>query len=287
MSDRNGYMPVKRVIYNPPYGYEQIPMTTIENTPKRLVKRAPGIVDVIVTDDTPILTKQKESPPKREAVKIDLARSIYSAGTVKCPYFPAVFATFVAQSFILYLFVSEDGLTFTSTIGYDGQVFELTTFKRALGRFICFVVILIKGQEDLQNSLDLMFTIYRMGIICGILQIMVSLFLPVAFVYSLSSSTSFFVDITKTGLLLIFIELDTHVYNLVLMGHKRKAAEIVRTLKIDCECNGVRKWVRKFVMPLYMFGFFFITWYAALEQYPLAFLFFFLTIGIYLTPYFD
>jgi len=131
------------------------------------------------------------------------------------------------------------------------------------------------------------FVCSKMGIICGVLQITVALILPVAFVYSISSCSSLFEDITETGLLLIFIELDTYVYNLVLMGNNGSAAETIRSLKVECKCNDTRKCFRKLLMPLYMLGFFFITWYGALEQYPLAFLFFFFALGIYLTPYFD
>jgi len=185
------------------------------------------------------------------------------------------------------MFVSEDNLTFTSSIGYDGGMYHADVFKRALGRFICYLVILLKGQEDLQNSLDLLFTTYNMGIICFILQILVALFLPVAFVFSLSSSENFLQDITKTGLLRIFIELDTQVFKLVMMGHKEHLVEGFTNLKTICVFDNVRKWVRIIVIPLYMFGFFLISWYAAMQMYPLAFIFFAFTLGIYSTPYCD
>jgi len=277
-----------RVNYNGSNSYQRVPMTIVENDAGRVQVNAPAQVRVTATygdgnDKEEVRTVQKVD----KANKILLSRSIYSAGTLRCAYLYAVFATFLAQGFVLYLFVSEKGQHFTSNIGYEGDVFNHDVFKRALGRFICFVVILTKGQVDFKNSIDVFFVRSNMGIICGILQALVALFLPVAFVYSLSTSSTFFVDITKTGILLIFIELDTYVYNLVLLGNKKRAAEAVKSLKVECACNGARKFLRNIFMPLYMFGFFFIIWYAALDQYPLAFLFFFLALGIYLTPYFD
>jgi len=274
-----------RVNYNASNSYQRVPMTIVENDAGRMPANIPGQVQVTAPYDAG--NGKEEVYTDQKVDKILLSRSIYSAGTLRCAYLFAVLATFLAQGFILYLFVSEKGQHFTSNIGYNGDVFDHGVFKRALGRFICFVVILTKGQVDFLNSIDVFFVRSTMGIICGILQAMVALFLPVAFVYSLSTSSTFFVDITKTGLLLIFIELDTYVYNLVLMGNKKRAAEAVRSLKVECVYDGARICLKKFLMPLYMLGFFFITWYAALDQYPLAFLFLFCALGIYLTPYFD
>jgi len=265
-------------------GYMRVPMTRIDSQSNRVVI-APGN-NVPISHDLANPGIEKKYLTQR-GINVELAESIYSAGTLRSAYFAAVFGTFVSQAFILYLFASEDSSRFTSSIGYRGDIFHVDVFNRALGRFICFVVILLKGQKDLQNAIDLMFTTYWMGIICGILQITVALFLPVAFVYGISSSETFFKDITKTGLLRIFLELDSRVYALAVVGNKQDAAQSINTSNVVCVCEVFRYWVRTVFMPLYTFGFFFITWYAALEQYPLAFLFFFFTLGIYFTPFFD
>jgi len=281
IASRTAYTTTDQVrYYNQQSAYQRVPATVLVEQPINPEARTPENFNVSDKFDEDLEGKNPD-------IKVDLAPSIYSAGTIVGAYFAAVFASFMAQSFILYLFISEEKLTFKSSIGYDTEVFLQSVFKRALGRFICFVMILLKGQEDLQNALDLIFSIHKMGTICGILQLLVSFCLPVAFVYSISISEGSFTDITKTGLLLVFIDLDSHVYKLVLMGKKKAAAEGVRKLKVVCKCNCLRTWVRGIALPLYMFGFFFIAWYAAMEQYPLAFVFFLCTFGVFLTPYFD
>lgn len=277
----SGPSTVDRVAYKA-NGYQRISITSLE--PDTVVARAVGQPELTNSRDVGNPENAKES--RQELLWVTLAPSIYSAGTLRCSYFGAVLATFISQSFILYLFVSQDGLRFFSGIGYDGGISDLEVFKRALGRFVCFLLILMKGQEDLQNGIDLMFTTFNMGIICSILQIMVALFLPVAFIFSLSSSINFFGDIIITGLLRIFIELDTQVLKLAMMGHKSNEEDF-RTLRTVCVCNNTRTVVRFLVLPLYMLGFFIITWFATMQQYPFAFVFFASTIGIYLTPYYN
>jgi len=271
---------VDRVAYKA-NGYQRISMTSLDGQPDTVVARVIGQADLTNSRDVGSPEDVKES----SSLWVNLAPSIYSAGTLRCSYFGAVFATFVSQSFVLYLFVSEDGLRFFSGIGYEGGISHLDIFKRALGRFICFLLILLKGLKDLQNGLDLMFTTFNMGIICSILQIMVALFLPVAFIFSLSSSKNFLDDIIKTGLLRIFIELDTQVLKLAMMGDKRNEEDSL-TLRTVCVCTTTRTVVRFLVLPLYMLGFFIVTWFATMQQYPFAFVFFASTIGIYLTPYY-
>jgi len=259
-------------------GYQRISITNLDGQPDTVVARALGQADDVGNPEN--------AKDRQESLLVNLAPSIYSAGTLKCSYFGAVLGTFISQSFILFLFlsVSEDGLMFYSGIGYVGGISNFHVFKRALGRFICFLLILLKGLQDLQNALNLMFTTFNMGIICSILQIMVALFLPVAFISSLSSNNNFLDDIIKTGLLRIFIEIDTQVLKLVMMGQKRKEEDF-QTLRTVCVCTNTRIVVRFLVLPLYTLGFFFITWFATMQQYPFAFVFFASTIGIYLTPY--
>lgn len=271
---------VDRVAYKA-NGYQRISMTSLDGQPDTVVARAIGQTDLTNSRD---VGNPENAKDRQESLWVTLAPSIYSAGTLKCSYFGAVFATFVSQSFILYLFVSEDGLRFFSGIGYEGGISDLDVLKRALGRFICFLLILLKGQEDMQNALDLMFTRFKMGIICSILQIMVALFLPVAFIFSLSDSMNFLDDIIKTGLLRIFIEIDTQVLKLAMMGQQSNQEDF-RNLRTVCVCKNTRTVVRFLVLPLYMLGFFVITWFATMQQYPFAFVFFAFTIGIYMTPY--
>jgi len=133
----------KRVNYTPSNSYQRVPLTIVENGATRARGNVPEQVHITSTYD--VGNNEEEVHPDPKLVKIFLCRSIYSAGTLRCAYLYAVFATFMSQVFLLYLFFSEEGQQFNSKIGYVGDTRHHVVFKRALGRFICFVVILMKG----------------------------------------------------------------------------------------------------------------------------------------------
>jgi len=68
-----------------------------------------------------------------------------------------------------------------------------------------------------------------------------------------------------------------------------ESSDEVQDLKMQChsQWDETRKWFISIVVPVYMVAFFFIVWYASLEQYPFAFAFMVSTLAIYATPYFD
>jgi len=281
-----------RVSYAP-VGYERVPMQEIEDPSFIEIQKPPeSFTAPNYTNEVSKYTKpvegEPESAPEKEESNIKLRKSIYSAGAVKCIYLGSVIATFTVQVFILFVNLTENNMTFLSSIGYTGDNYEYDVFKRALGRFICFLLILLKCQEDLQNAIDIMFTSNGPHcILCAFLQLLVALFLPVAFVYTISINTNVTQDIIKTGLLRLFIDMDTSVYNLVLISNE--SSDEVQNLKMQCgsKWDKTRKWFISIVVPAYMIAFFLVVWYASLEEYPFAFAFMASTLAMYATPYFD
>lgn len=276
-----------------PLRYERVPMEEIEDPRYVEIQKpaetltAPNYINE-VSKPTEAVEKETETVPQDNVLNIKLRKSIYSCGAVKCIYMGSVIATFIVQIFILFVNLTEDDLTFISSIGYTGDNYDYDVLKRSLGRFICFLLILLKCQEDLQNAIDIMFTSTGLHcIFCGLLQLVIALILPVAFVMTISLNTNVTQDITKTGLLRIFIDMDSSVYNLVLISNE--SSDEVQDLKMpsDIRCDKTRKWFISIVVPLYMIAFFFVVWYASLEQYPFAFAFMVSTLAIYATPYFD
>jgi len=276
-----------------PLQYESIPLEEIEDPgfveieklPEALT--APNYINE-VSRLTEAVEEETENVPKDNVTNIKLRKSIYSCGAVKCIYLGSVIATFIVQIFILFVNLTENDLTFISSIGYTGDNYEYDVLKRALGRFICFLLILLKCQEDLQNAIDIMFTSTGLHcIFCGFLQLVIALILPVAFVMTISINTNVTEDIIKTGLLRLFIDMDSSVYNLVLISNE--SSDEVQDLKIqtDSKWDKTRKWFISIVVPLYMIAFFFVVWYASLEEYPFAFAFMVSTLAMYATPYFD
>jgi len=281
-----------RVSYAP-VGYERVPMQEVDDPRYIEIQKPPESVTAPkytneVGKPTTRVEGKSESLPRDDVLSIKLRKSIYSAGAVKCIYLGSVIATFMVQVFILFVNLSENDLTFLSSIGYTGHNFEYDVLKRALGRFICFLLILLKCQEDLQNAIDIMFTSSGVHcILCALLQLLIALILPVAFVMTISINTNVTQDITKTGLLKLFIDMDSSVYNLVLISNE--SSDEVQDLKMQCDSkwDKTRKWFISIVVPVYMIAFFLVVWYASLEQYPFAFAFMVSTLGMYATPYFD
>jgi len=276
-----------------PVNYQRVPTQEIEDPGYIEIQKLPEALtapNYINQASKPATAVEEvtESVPEVNVSYIKLRKSIYSCGAVKCIYMGSVIATFIVQIFILFVNVTEENLTFISSIGYTGDDYEYDVLKRSLGRFICFLLILLKCQEDLQNAIDIMFTSNGLHcILCAFLQLIIALILPVAFVMTISLSTNVLQDITKTGLLKIFIDMDSNVYNLVLISNE--SSDEVQDLKMQCDSkwDKTRKWFISIVVPLYMIAFFFVVWYASLEQYPFAFAFIVSTLAIYATPYFD
>jgi len=217
-----------------------------------------------------------------------LRRSIYSAGHLRHVYMLPVFATFLVQLFVLFINSDADNMTFYSSIGRTEGSSHYKIFSRALARFICFMLILIKCHGDVQNAIDIYFTSCRLhSYICALLPFLIALILPLAFVYTISTNTNEVEDITRIGLLSLFIDMDTNVYDLILMAND--VAEPVRSLKMVVPSTSIntRYWFITIFIPIYMLAFFFLLWIAALEMYPLAFLLMALTMVIYLSPYID
>jgi len=274
-------------------GYQRVPMREVKNQTYIEIEKPPEALTAPnytnkVSKPTKPAEAETESLSEDKICNIKLRKSIYSAGSIRCIYLGSVIATFILQMFILFVNLTENSLTFHSSIGYRGNDFEYDVLKRALGRFICFLLILLKCHEDLQNAIDIMFTSKGgHSILCAILQLSVALILPVAFVYTISISTNVMQDITKTGLLRIFIDMDTAVYNLVLISNE--SSEEVQSLKMQCQSrwDKTRKWFIGIIIPLYIIAFYFVVWYSAMQQYPFAFLFILSTLAIYATPYFD
>jgi len=281
-----------RVSYTP-LGYERVPMQEVVDQSFIEIQKPPESFTAPkytneVSKTTEPVEGETESVPEKGGTNIKLRKSIYSAGAVKCIYIGSVIATFIVQVFILFVNLTENDLTFISSIGYTGDNYEYDVFKRALGRFICFLLILLKCQEDLQNGIDIMFTSTGAHcIICGILQLLVALILPVGFVMTISVNTNVTQDITKTGLLRLFIDMDSSVYNLVLISNESSDEVQVLKVQTDSKWDKTRKWFISIVVPLYMIAFFLVVWYAALEEYPFAFAFMVSTLAMYATPYFD
>jgi len=274
-------------------GYQRVPMQEfVDQSYVEIQKPPESFTAPNYTNEVSKMTEPVEvetgSVQEKEGSIIKLRKSIYSAGAVKCIYIVSVIATFIVQVFILFVNLTENDLTFFSSIGYTGDNYEYDVFKRALGRFICFLLILLKCQEDLQNAIDIMFTSNGAHcIICAILQLLVALSLPVGFVMTISINTNVTQDIIKTGLLKIFIDMDSSVYNLVLISNE--SSDEVQELKMQCDSkwDKTRKWFISIVVPVYMMAFFLVVWYAALEEYPFAFAFMVSTLAMYATPYFD
>jgi len=274
-------------------GYQPVPMQEVVDRSFIEVQKpiesftAPKYTNGVGKTTAPV-EGDKGSVPEKEGSIIKLRKSIYSAGAVKCIYMISVIATFIVQVFILFVNLTENDLTFISSIGYTGDNYEYDVFKRALGRFICFLLILLKCQEDVQNAIDIMFTSNGAHcIVCAILQLVVALILPVAFVMTISLNTNVTQDITRSGLLRLFIDMDSSVYNLVLISNE--SSDEVQELKMqfDSKWEKTRKWFISLVVPAYMIAFFLVVWYAAMEEYPFAFAFMVSTLAIYATPYFD
>jgi len=291
-SQRQNWETQPRVNYAPG-NYQRVPTREIEDPgfveiqklPEALI--APNYINQVSEPSTAV-EKVPESVQEDNVTNIKLRKSIYSCGAVKCIYLGSVIATFIVQIFILFVNLTEEDLTFISSIGYTGDNYEYDVLKRSLGRFICFLLILLKCQEDLQNAIDIMFTSNGLHcILCALLQLIIALILPVAFVMTISLNTNVTQDITKTGLLKIFIDMDSSVYNLVLISNE--SSDEVQDLKMQCNSkwDKTRKWFISIVVPVYIIAFFFVVWYASLDQYPFAFAFIVSTLAMYATPYFD
>jgi len=291
-SQRQNWETQPRVNYVPG-NYQRVPTREIEDPgfveiqklPEALT--APNYINQVSEPSTAV-EKVTESVQEDNVTHIKLRKSIYSCGAVKCIYLGSVIATFIVQIFILFVNLTEADLTFISSVGYTGDNYEYDVLKRSLGRFICFLLILLKCQEDLQNAIDIMFTSNGLHcILCALLQLIIALILPVAFVMTISLNTNVTQDITKTGLLKIFIDMDSSVYNLVLISNE--SSDEVQDLKMQCNSkwDKTRKWFISIVVPVYIIAFFFVVWYASLDQYPFAFAFIVSTLAMYATPYFD
>jgi len=213
-----------------------------------------------VTNDKAALIKSSRST-------VQLRRTIYSAAALDSTFWPSAFLTFTLQAVILILYMEQDFKPFDND-PLTGDAWE--QFTLALGRFVSYFLIWSNAIADLQNAINLTFCTFGTDRILGMLQLLVVLIYPFAWVCAIHSSETFKQALTSTGILAMFLRLDETLSSVLDLGLlKREIGELVHTIENPLPA-GYRETLMNITLMLYTCLSFVYIWAVTLSFYPVA-----------------